>query len=90
MGDGRGPGEMLLRVLDTDPLDIEMIGDLEALKVAEMADAMVEAVRAATEPPSTRQLREMVKGHGGTDLQTKALDVLKTGDPLRLISRKGK
>ena len=81
VGDGRGPGEMLLRVLDTQPLDIETITDTHTVRVNELADEMVRAIEDAGEL-TTNRLRSAVEGK--KEHQTEAMNLLESEDPARV------
>jgi hypothetical protein len=84
-GDGRKPPELLYRVVDTDDggLDIELVGESADVKVRALADAMVDAITTAG-MLTTNQLREAVKSHGGTDLQSAAMRLLESEEEARV------
>jgi hypothetical protein len=79
-------------VVDTedDLLGIVQVENAEDERVRETAEAMVEFILAADQPPSTNELRAAMRGVVGKDSQTSAMEVLRLENPRRVVDVWGK
>ena len=84
-GNAARPPDAFLRVVDTvdGGIDIETVGNAVDVKVAEIADAMVEAITGA-DSLTTNALRKRVKTLGGKDAATAAMRLLEVEQPPRV------
>jgi hypothetical protein len=73
---------------DDDTITLVPIETSADAKAREVADAMVEFVRAAEGPVSSTSLRNAMTGVGGRDAQTEAMRLLEAEDPPRLLTGK--
>jgi hypothetical protein len=60
------------------------VENAEDEKVREVAEAMVEFILAAPQPPSTNAVRAAMKGMAGKEIQTQAMSLLRAEDPPRV------
>jgi hypothetical protein len=87
-GGGRREPDRVLEVVDAEHGGLVVLPTNEGAnpRVAEMAEAMVEAIQGVGSL-TTKALRQAVRGAGGKGLQDEAMELLRTEEPRRLEVR---